>query len=208
MNWKLVLVISVAVALAISIMFATYTPITKHGVEETNTTTIDQTTIETTSTETVTETKPLFRTKPLTTSMEEVVNVCELDVIDITVVLRSNVTRGEYEEFIVISGYVSIRRKIYEQGVELLVKKIIIDNPSDYYKRGFEILAEGLAKVYEEPRTVPWGYSLRESIRIETPYYDEIWNEFQPGSKHKVTIVYIYYGVECVVEAEFEILPG
>ncbi|MEM1825931.1 MAG: hypothetical protein QXX35_04155, partial [Desulfurococcaceae archaeon] len=60
MNWKLVLVISVAVALAISIMFATYTPITKHGVEETNTITINQTTIETTSTETVTETKPLF----------------------------------------------------------------------------------------------------------------------------------------------------
>lgn len=214
MNIKLLIISVIAVVVvAISLTaLVLYRSPSGTGFEQT-TPLVGNNTVTTGTNET--ETKPSFRTKPLTPIQTTNVNVCEIYALRIGAVLRSKIelVEEQYEDYVVqrevikITGYIRVERVIQDESVALFIKKIVIDNPSELYRKGYDQLADQLLIYFEEPEILRTDYY--HSIYIQIEFNPELYeNYLKPGTKHVITVTYLYNGVECTKTLEIYMLSG
>lgn len=212
MNTKLLIIIIAIVIIAISVAaILLHRSYSESNIEKP---TSPLSSIETSVVSNVSQTTPPFRTRPLTPTPTLTINVCELYVVDIGAVLKSRVeqiteTQEEYytqREVIVISGHVRVKRVTTSEDT-ILIKKITIDNPSEYRKKGFDQLADQLLIYFEEPYNLLEEY--RRPIYIQIDFNPDLYeNYLKPGTNHTITITYLYNGVECTKTFNIIMLSG
>lgn len=205
MNLKSILVIIVAVAIVLTIIALLLYRSPGELVDEFTTPLSETPTVTTNIVSNATTTPPPFRTKPLTpTQTTFFENVCEIDVLKITPVIRSSIVIQDQSEVMIITGYIRIERVVYEEGVNIYVKQIVIDNPTEYSRRGYFDLAAQLYIQFEDPKPIPYTYS----IRIETLSDPVLYELLKPGTKHTVTVTYLYNNIACSRTIEVTMLSS